>query len=62
MPSDKSYPDLTELLAQKARGRQARAKLSFAEKLEALERLKEAATPFVRAREARKLSARKPTA
>jgi len=59
MPSGRTYPDITDILARKARGRRARAALSFAEKLDALERLRENVAPIV---EGRRLRAGKPPA
>lgn len=49
----KLYPDITEILAQKARGRRERAALSFAEKLDAVDALKARLEPIERARRAR---------
>lgn len=57
MPKKKkitTYPDISDLLALKAAGRKARAKLSFGEKIERMERLRERLAPFKAAREARK--------
>ena len=48
------YPDNTPIFAQKAEGRSERAAISFAEKLIALDELKERVEPIVQAREARK--------
>jgi hypothetical protein len=48
-----SYPDIAAILAQKERGRRERAALSFAEKLDALERLKENVAPIIAARKLR---------
>jgi len=55
MPMDGThhYPDIADILARKARGRRARARLSFGEKLEILDRMREDAAPIVAAREAR---------
>ncbi len=47
----KAYPDLKDLFALRMRGRTARARLSFAEKLEVLEELRLAAQPFAAARD-----------
>jgi hypothetical protein len=47
------YPDISDILAQKASGRRQRAALSFAEKLAALDALKERVDPIVRARKVR---------
>jgi hypothetical protein len=48
------YPDISDILARKAAGRRERAGLSFAEKLNLLDALRERVTPLVRAREIRK--------
>jgi hypothetical protein len=48
------YPDISVILAQKASGRRQRAGLSFAEKLAALDALKERVEPIVQARKARR--------
>jgi hypothetical protein len=53
MSRAQQYPDITEILAQKARGRRERASLSFAEKLAILDKLREDVAPIVRARQAR---------
>ena len=50
---DKQYPDITDILARKAGGRRERARLSFGEKLEILDRLRDEAAPIVSARKAR---------
>jgi hypothetical protein len=47
------YPDVTDIIARKAMGRIERAQLSFAEKLEILERLRADVAPIVLARKAR---------
>jgi hypothetical protein len=47
------YPDISDILTQKASGRRQRAALSFTEKLAALDALKERVEPIVRARKAR---------
>lgn len=49
------YPDITDILAQKARGRRERASLSFAEKLAILDKLRKEIAPIVQARQARAL-------
>jgi hypothetical protein len=49
----RDYPDIADLLARKAEGRRQRAAISFAEKLDALDALRERVAPIVRAREAR---------
>jgi hypothetical protein len=48
------YPDISGILARKTEGRRERAALSFAEKLDALDALRERVEPIVQAREARK--------
>jgi hypothetical protein len=52
----KQYPDITEILARKAEGRRERASLSFAEKLDAVDALRDRLAPIVRARQARRAS------
>jgi hypothetical protein len=47
------YPDISDILAQKAAGRRQRAALSFAEKLAILDALKERVAPLVEARKVR---------
>jgi hypothetical protein len=44
------YPDISDILAMKAKGRRARADLSFAEKLAILDKLREAAAEFAKLR------------
>lgn len=51
---DKAYPDISDILARKAEGMRARARLSFAEKLAALDALRERVAPVIEAREERK--------
>jgi len=53
MSTRDQYPDITDILAQKARRRRERASLSFAEKLVILEKLREDVAPIVQARQAR---------
>lgn len=53
MNRTRQYPDITDILRCKARGRRERALLSFGEKLEILDRLREDVAPIVAAREAR---------
>ena len=48
------YPDIADVLAQKAEGRRQRAALGFAEKLAGLDALRERVAPIVRARESRR--------
>lgn len=54
--SDKGrrYPDNSDIFARKAEGRRERASVTFAEKLRAMDDLRERVAPIVRAREARK--------
>jgi hypothetical protein len=47
------YPDISDILARKASGRRQRAALSFAEKLDILDSLKERIEPLVQARKIR---------
>ena len=56
--SRKHYPDNSEIFARKAEGRRERARASFAEKLDAMDEMKERVAPLVRAREARRKSGR----
>jgi hypothetical protein len=49
------YPDINDILAQKARGRLERSRLSFAEKLDVLEKLRDQVQPIVQARLKRSL-------
>jgi hypothetical protein len=53
MNRSQHYPDITDILAQKARGRRERASLSFAEKLAILDKLRKEVAPIVQARQAR---------
>ena len=53
MDSQRQYPDIADILSQKAKGRRERASLSFAEKLAILEKLRRDIEPFARARRAR---------
>jgi hypothetical protein len=48
------YPDISDILARKAAGRRQRAALSFAEKLDILDALKERVKPIIQARELRR--------
>jgi hypothetical protein len=47
------YPDNTDVFARKAEGRRQRAAATFAEKLAALDELRDRVAPIVRARKAR---------
>jgi hypothetical protein len=55
------YPDISDLLEQKAEARRIRAKRSFGEKIAAMEALRERLKPFKEAREKRKAARRKET-
>jgi hypothetical protein len=48
------YPDISDVLLQKAKMRRHRARQSFEEKIEAMEALRERLKPFKEARERRK--------
>ncbi len=48
--SQSHYPDRSEILAHKAAGRESRAHLTFAEKLDLLDALKERTQPIVQSR------------
>ncbi|HEX5279317.1 MAG TPA: hypothetical protein VFW28_04480 [Micropepsaceae bacterium] len=50
---ERQYPNIADILARKAAGRRERAQLSFGEKLEILDRLRDDVAPIVAAREAR---------
>jgi hypothetical protein len=54
MSTRHQYPDISDILAKKARGRQERAQLSFGEKLEILDKLREQVAPIVRTRQVRR--------
>jgi hypothetical protein len=47
------YPDIGDIVARKAKGRRERARLSFDEKLELLDKLRDDVAPIVQARRAR---------
>ena len=47
------YPDISDILARKAAGRRQLAALSFAEKLDALDALRERVQPIIQARKLR---------
>jgi hypothetical protein len=51
---DFHFPDISDILARKASGRRQQAALSFAEKLDILDSLKQRVEPLVQAREARR--------
>ena len=48
------YPDISDILARKAEARKERAKLSFAEKIAIIERMRERDAPFRKVREERR--------
>lgn len=50
----KQYPDIAEILTKKAAGRRERALLSFAEKLDAVDALRDRLAPINRSRELRR--------
>jgi hypothetical protein len=54
MEKPSQYPDISDILARKAAGRRQRAALSFAEKLDILDALKERVRPIIEAREFRR--------
>ena len=47
------YPDIADIIARKAKGRSERARLSFGEKLDILDKLRDDVAPIVQARRAR---------
>jgi len=53
MSTRKEFPDIGDIIAQKARGRQERVALSFGEKLDILDKLREQVAPIVRTRRLR---------
>ena len=53
----KRYPDNSGIFARKAEGRRERARVSFADKLTALDELRERVQPIIQAREARRQQA-----
>jgi hypothetical protein len=54
MANERSYQDTADIVARKAKGRRQQARLSFAEKLAILDKLREAAAAFAQARTARR--------
>lgn len=58
---DPEYPDISDILARKAAWRRQRAALSFAEKLDILDALRERIAPIVEARKARNVQSGKLT-
>lgn len=55
MSAQRDYPDIADILAQKARGRVELARLSFSDKLDVVEKLREQVAPIVRTRQLRRL-------
>lgn len=53
-PAEKSYPDISDILARKAQGKREASKRTFAEKIAMVEALNERLAPLKAAREARK--------
>ncbi len=51
---NRTYPDISDILALKAEGRRERARLSYGEKIDMVERMRERLAPFKRAREERR--------
>ena len=56
------YPDNSAIFARKKEGRRERARASFAEKLAAVDDLRERVAPITRARESRKRASQSATA
>jgi hypothetical protein len=50
------YPDIADIVARKARGRVERARLSFGDKLDILDKLRDDIAPIAQARHARVLT------
>jgi hypothetical protein len=61
MDKQRKYPDITDILAQKEKWRRERASLSFAEKLDIIDKMRRDIEPFVRNRNARLLKSNKTT-
>lgn len=55
-PSNRRYPDISDVLARKAEGRRNLAARSFSEKIEMLEAMRARVAPIRKARDARKIS------
>jgi hypothetical protein len=53
-PSNRRYPDISDILARKAEGRRNLAARSFGEKIEMLEAMSARVAPIRKARDARK--------
>ena len=54
MNAEQPYPDISDILALKARGREQSARLSFGEKLDILDRLRDQLAPLREARLSRR--------
>ena len=54
MDKSPKYPDISDILARKAKGREAASKKSFAEKIAMVEALNERLAPLKAARERRR--------
>jgi hypothetical protein len=55
-PSNRRYPDISDVLARKAEGRRNLAARSFGEKIDMLEAMRARVAPIRKARDARKSS------
>jgi hypothetical protein len=55
-PSNRRYPEISDVLARKAEGRRNLAARSFGEKIEMLEAMRARVAPIRKARDARKSS------
>ncbi len=55
MDRPKEYPDIGDIIARKESGRRERARLSFGEKLDLLDKLRTETAPIAQARVARDL-------
>ena len=55
---NRQYPDVSDILARKAEGRQEAAKRTFGEKIAWVERMRERLAPLKRAREERRAAQR----
>ena len=53
MSNQRDYPDIGDILARKARGRRELARVSFGDKLDILDKLRERVAPIVQARRMR---------
>jgi len=58
MSDSKKYPDISDLIARKAMGRIEIKRLTFGQKIELMEALRERLAPFKALREARRRQAR----